>query len=174
MTIDNITIRKSRISDIPLMQDIYAYARRFMAETGNPNQWTDGYPSEDFLMDDIKNGNSYVCLLEDRIVATFLLCGGIDPTYNNIHEGVWLNDEPYAAIHRIASNGEVKGVLHIAIKFALLHYNNIRIDTHRDNIVMQNAVRKEGFKYCGIIYCWDGGERLAYQYTKNAIEEKHY
>lgn len=28
---------------------------------------------------------------------------------------------------------------------------------------MKNAIEKEGFKYCGIIFIRDGSERLAYQ-----------
>lgn len=31
---------------------------------------------------------------------------------------------------------------------------------------MQNAIAKEGFIYCGLIHCWNGDERLAYQFTK--------
>lgn len=52
------------------------------------------------------------------------------------------------------------------MQFALLDYNNIRIDTHRDNHVMRNAIAKEGFAYCGIIHCWNGDERVAYQFRK--------
>lgn len=168
---ENLIIRKSTLADIPPMREIFAHARQFMAETGNPNQWTNDYPSEEFLRADIESGDSYVCLSDGKIVATFLLRGGIDPTYNTIYDGSWLNDEPYATIHRIASNGEVKGIMHIAMQFALQQYDNIRIDTHRDNIVMQNAVGKEGFQYCGIIHCWSGDERLAYQYTKESYKQ---
>lgn len=164
---NNLSIRKSQLSDIPRMREIFAHARQFMVETGNPNQWVNDYPSEQFLQDDIASGDSYVCLKDDRIVATFLLRGGDDPTYHKIYDGAWLNDEPYATIHRIASCGEVKGILHVAMQYALQQYDNIRIDTHRDNTVMQNAVKKEGFKYCGIINCWNGDERLAYQYESN-------
>lgn len=32
-----MTIRKSTEQDMPRMQEIFAVARRFMAETGNPN-----------------------------------------------------------------------------------------------------------------------------------------
>ena len=32
-------IRKSTEQDIERMMEIYAYARKFMAENGNPNQW---------------------------------------------------------------------------------------------------------------------------------------
>ena len=78
----------------------------------------------------------------------------------------WLNDAPYATIHRIASNGEVKGIFRLALQFALNRYDNIRIDTHHDNIVMRNAIMQNGFSYCGIIHCWNGDERMAYQYVK--------
>ena len=47
--------------------------------------------------------------------------------------------------------------------FALAQYDSIRIDTHRDNSVMRNALLREGYRYCGIIHCWNGSERLAYQ-----------
>jgi len=40
---------------------------------------------------------------------------------------------------------------------------NIRIDTHKDNRIMQHNIEKHGFTYCGIIYLANGDERLAYQ-----------
>ena len=43
------------------------------------------------------------------------------------------------------------------------HTDNLRVDTHRDNIVMQNFLHSYGFTYCGIIYLADGSPRLAYQ-----------
>lgn len=156
-------IRRSTPADIPSMQEIFAYARRFMAESGNPGQWVNGYPDSERLLEDIRNGSSYVCLTNDTIVGTFVLQEGDDPTYETIYDGRWLNDAPYLAIHRIAGNGRTKGILHAALQFAMQRCRNIRIDTHRDNRVMQNALRKEGFRYCGIIHCWSGDERLAYQ-----------
>lgn len=27
-------------------------------------------------------------------------------------------------------------------------------------------IEKEGYKYCGIIHCWSGDERVAFQFTK--------
>ncbi len=161
----DIIIRQTCVEDIPRLMEIFTIARRFMNETGNPNQWSDDYPGEELLRNDIKSSDGFVCILEGKIVGTFVLRGGNDPTYDVIYEGAWLNDLPYATIHRIASSGEVKGIMHIAMKFALQRYRTIRIDTHRDNMVMQNCIRKEGFAYCGIIHCWNGSERLAYQYT---------
>ena len=161
-----LSIRKSAPEDIPEMLEIFAAARRFMAGTGNPDQWSEDYPGEELLKSDIASGDSHVILSEGRIVATFVLRPGNDPTYNIIHDGNWPNDLPYATIHRIASRGERKGMLHAAMQYALERYSAIRIDTHRDNTVMRNAIAKEGFTYCGIIHCWNGTERLAYQFTK--------
>lgn len=162
-----LSIRKSAPDDIPEMLEIFAAARRFMAGTGNPNQWTEDYPGEELLKSDIASGDSHVILSEGRIVATFVLRPGNDPTYDTIYDGNWPDDLPYATIHRIASRGERKGMLHAAMQYALERYSAIRIDTHRDNTVMRNAIAKEGFTYCGIIHCWNGTERLAYQFTKS-------
>lgn len=149
------------------LQEIFAVARRFMAETGNPRQWTDGYPSEQLLREDILSGDSYVIEYYGETVATFLLRGGEDPTYRNIYGGAWLDNGPYATIHRIAGSGKMKGVVHTAVAFALQSFDSIRIDTHRNNLVMQRALGKEGFAYCGIIRCWNGSERLAYQLRRH-------
>lgn len=157
-------IRKTVTADIPRLREIFAVARRFMASTGNPHQWAENYPSLEQLEGDIASGDSYVCLDGGRIVATFVLRGGADPTYAVIYDGAWPNDRPYATIHRIASSGEVRGVFRAAMDYALARYSTLRIDTHRDNHVMQHIVREAGFAYCGIIHCWNGAERLAYQY----------
>lgn len=159
-----LTIRQTTLADIERLQDVFAEARRFMVATGNPNQWAPTYPSDEQLARDIESGDSYVCLHEGRIVATFLLRGGVDPAYDVIYDGQWTNDNPYATIHRIASTGEVKGIFATAMRFALERYQTLRIDTHRDNRVMQHLVERAGFRYCGIIHCWNGDERLAYQY----------
>ena len=164
---DGVSIRHTRVEDIPRLQALFSHARSFMLETGNPSQWTAAYPSEELLRKDIGSRDSYVVEDEKQtVIATFVLRGGVDPTYDVIYEGRWLNDAPYATIHRIASDGTRKGILHLAMQFAQLDYNNIRIDTHRDNQVMRNAIAKEGFVYCGIIHRWTGDERVAYQFRK--------
>ena len=164
---DGVSIRHTQMEDIPRLQALFSHARSFMLETGNPSQWTAAYPSEELLRKDIGSRDSYVVEDEKQtVIATFVLRGGVDPTYDVIYEGRWLNDAPYATIHRIASDGTRKGILHLVMQFAQLDYNNIRIDTHRDNQVMRNAIAKEGFVYCGIIHCWNGDERVAYQFRK--------
>ena len=64
-------IRKSNREDLPAMMEIYARARDFMRESGNPGQWEDNYPPQDLLEKDIEYGNSYVVCDDNKIIATF-------------------------------------------------------------------------------------------------------
>ena len=87
-----------------------------------------------------------------------------EPTYATIYEGEWTDEQrPYYVIHRIASAEGSKGVLKAILQYCFQHTDNIRIDTHRDNVIMRHLLGKLGFTYCGIIYLANGDERLAYQ-----------
>jgi RimJ/RimL family protein N-acetyltransferase len=161
-------IRKTILSDIDVLMEIFSYARQLMARTGNANQWIDGYPSRDFIADEILRGNSYVCSDDNgKIIGTFAFIIGNDPTYHVIEGGNWLNDKPYGVVHRLASNGSIKGVGEFCFNWCESQIANIRVDTHSDNIVMRHLLEKLGFTYCGIIYCHNGTPRLAYQKTIN-------
>lgn len=156
-------IRKSTPQDMPAILEIFQTARQFMRDTGNPSQWNTSYPDESIIQQDIDRGCSYICCDEDSILASFYYAKEIDPTYLHIYEGSWLNDNPYAVIHRIATNQSRKGIAPFCYDWAFEQFPNIKIDTHRDNVVMQKSLMKNGFQYCGIIYLADGDERFAYQ-----------
>ena len=101
------------------------------------------------------------------IVTHYLLIlrAGWHTFVKQIEGGHWLDDvQPYVVIHRLASTGKVRGVFTTIMEVALSKCSNIRIDTHRDNHIMQHCLLKNGFFYCGIIHLVrNGGERLAYQ-----------
>jgi len=137
-----------------------------MRESGNLKQWTDGYPSAEVFGYDIAQGVSYVVEEEGACVGTFALVPGPDVTYAKIYEGQWLNDAPYYVIHRIAGRRNTKGILKMVLDYAFARTNNVRIDTHRDNVIMRHLLQKLGFQYCGIIYLLNGDERLAFQRTQ--------
>ena len=101
-------------------------------------------------------------LAAPRPVAYFALLPSPEPTYEFI-DGAWLTDEPYGVIHRIASYPDVHGVFSAIINFAAVRYPHLRIDTHRDNRIMQHVIAAAGFTCCGIIWLPDGTERLAYE-----------
>lgn len=155
-------IRKASAEDLPKILEIYAYARAFMARTGNPNQWGTNHPQENQLREDIRNGDLLVVEAHGEIHGVFAFFLGEDPTYGYIEGGQWKSTEPYGTIHRIASDGS-GGIVTAAVKYCENIISHLRIDTHHDNRVMQHVVEKHGFQRCGIIYIADGSPRIAYE-----------
>lgn len=157
-------IRPTTYADLPEVMEMYDIAHDFMRRTGNPSQWIDGYPSEAFITSEIDAGHSFVCENQSGVlVGTLCFIIGEDPTYAHIYEGEWLNHEPYGTVHRIASSGKEKGVAEACFRWCFTQCPNIRVDTHRDNRLMQRILERLGFGYCGIIYIANGTERLAFQ-----------
>lgn len=164
-------IRNSKTEDFDRIMQIYADARVFMAEHGNPKQWgLRCWPPADLIRNDIMIGKSYVCVDEkDKILGVFYFDYGsdVEPTYRIIEAGEWKHDGPYGVVHRIASSGECKGVGTFCINWALNQCEHIRIDTHTDNSVMQKLLEKLGFEKCGIIHVrQDNDPRIAYEKVK--------
>jgi RimJ/RimL family protein N-acetyltransferase len=160
-----MNIRKAKTTDLDHLMELFEVAKQYMVASGNPNQWIQGYPSRELIGEQIAQDWCYVCEEEGQIVATFCFIPGEDPTYARIDDGNWLNNEPYYVIHRMATNGKQKGVADACLKWCFEHCNNIRVDTHHDNLVMQNILKKYGFRRCGIIYTHNGTSRIAYQRT---------
>lgn len=161
-----MNIRLAKLEDLETIQKIYRRAKAYMVETGNPNQWLDGYPTREMLEDDIACRHLYVMEEDGNLYGAFAFIIGDDDTYRIIEDGAWRSDATYGTIHRIASSGERKGLLHICMEYCLKQIDYIRIDTHHDNKVMQHLILKEGFTACGIIYAIDGNPRIAYDYIK--------
>jgi len=159
-------IRPAQKSDLPAIEKVYTAARAYMRVSGNPHQWGDSHPAHTILESDIEKGDLYVCEIDGEIRGSFALLFGEDPTYSYIEDGAWPNEKPYATIHRIASDGKVKGIFTKCFEYALTRADEIRIDTHHDNKTMQHVVLKHGFRRCGIIYLANGDPRIAYQYSK--------
>ena len=159
-------IRKTKEADLSAIGEIYEGAKRFMRECGNPNQWNGSRPSAESAREDMERGVGYVCEDDGRILAVFMFSTEPDPTYAEIYDGAWLSDAPYGVIHRIAVARHGLGIAGLCFDYCFRACGNLRIDTHRDNRVMQRALEKSGFTYCGIIYLASGDERLAYQKTE--------
>ena len=162
-----MNIRKGTSADLDIILKLYENARIFMAANGNPTQWGTTEPKREVVENDIASGLNYVCEENGRIISTFFYTVGEEPTYASIYEGKWLNDSPYGVIHRITSDGTVKGTATFCINWALEQCRNLRIDTHKNNTVMQHLLNKNGFTYCGIVYVEDGTERIAFQKCLN-------
>ena len=156
-------VRKTIKEDLPKIAEIYAQAKNFMKENGNPTQWKGDYPNEFDAEQDIEKGIGYVCVDGEDVVGVFAFIEGVDPTYVHIYDGAWLDDKPYAAVHRIATLAQGKGVAKVCFDYCFQKCQNLKIDTHEDNLPMQKALIKNGFQYCGVIYLPNGEKRIAYQ-----------
>lgn len=165
-----MTIRLTTYADLDALMAIFAYARAQMAADGNPTQWGDGYPTREQLENDIQRGVSYVIEHKGVPCATFVFIIADDPTYAYIEDGQWLDDTlPYGTIHRIASNGQQRGIFRTVLDWCSAQCSNIRIDTHHANARMIHLIEQSQFTRCGIIYTHDNSPRMAYQCLGTAI-----
>lgn len=156
------------MKDLPVILNVFARARAFMKENGNPNQWKNHRPDPDLIRQDLQEGRMFAVCNESGIHGVFSLLPGRDWTYDRIENGSWLNDEPYAAIHRVASDGQIHGFFRCLLAFCIeqaeaMDLENLRMDTHEDNRIMRHLLKSTGFVECGIIYTDDGTPRLAFQ-----------
>lgn len=121
---------------------------------------------EERIRADIAEGSSYVCVRQNRVVGAFYFRQGegIEPTYQRIENGAWKEAGPYGVIHRLAGDGSAKGIGTLCLTWAYQQCGHLRIDTHPDNHVMQNLLRKNGFVHCGTVYVVeDTYPRLAFE-----------
>lgn len=158
-----VTIRNAKLEELTRIMEIYACAKRFMEAHGNHLQWSgDDEVKRERIQEMLEQNLLFVGAEGEMLHFVFAYIQGEDPTYRVI-DGAWLNGEAYGTIHRLASAGTVKGVVSRITRWALEQNDNLRIDTHQDNLVMQNALKKAGFTCCGTIYLENGDPRIAYQ-----------
>lgn len=160
-------LRLAAVMDLPRIMEIIAQAQAYLAAQG-VDQWQDGYPDEAVMGEDIALSRGYVYERDGKVcgIATIVFDG--EPTYDKIFEGAWETAEPYACIHRIAVDATLRGS---GVSGAMMRaaddlirakgMTSVRIDTHRDNVIMQRMLAKNGYRKCGIIYLDTGAERIA-------------
>ena len=84
-------IRLAVPEDFTSIMSIYAYARSFMQETGNPNQWGNHFPPEELIHNRIRDKQLFVLEENGTLHGAFAFIIGEDPTYLQID--VW-HDPP--------------------------------------------------------------------------------
>lgn len=153
--------------DFRRCMDILNAGREFQREQGFI-QWPDGYPDEESVRGDLRDGLGYV-LKVDGVIAAYMYIGfDGDPSYPAI-KGAWKHDGPYAVVHRIAIAPEFRGQGLGSVTFRLVEafckskgFHLLRIDTDGANKRMQHVLEKNGFYYCGTVI-QGGGDRFAYE-----------
>lgn len=160
-------IRAATISDLESILSIVRSAQLSLRELGI-DQWQDGYPSKECIVDDIAKNLGYVICVNGSIAgyAAIVLSG--ETAYRQI-DGLWRAGESYVVVHRLCVDSlarrrglAIELMRHAATIARNANYEAFRIDTHRGNIRMLSMMRKLGFSHVGKIV-YDSGEREAYE-----------
>ena len=164
----NLRFRKGGADDLERIMELVADAQKWFRGQGI-DQWQDGYPTQDIILSDISYNNNYIVELNGVVSATFVASFDGEPTYSEIKGKGWLNENPYAVVHRIAvadacrRKGIAREILHYTEELcAERGVRDIRIDTHRDNLAMRSLLKKMGYTHCGRITLTSGAFREAY------------
>ena len=146
------------------IEDARAYHRSLGFE-----QWHPDYPTQQTILDDIAQGIGYAFADDTGVIGYCCIVIGDEPAYREI-DGAWKTDRPYAVVHRMAFSRRARGGGRSKEAFSLIrtfcrsnHVGAIRLDTQKENRVMQHILDREGFAYCGLIQ-FDGGPKLAYEW----------
>ena len=163
--------RLATIDDLPRLLAMVDQAKASFRARGI-DQWQKGDPDAPGLTAAISRGAVHVLDEDGQAVGMITVVSGPELSYADI-DGAWLNDEPYAAFHRVCVEESRKGQGLAARLFSESEtyvkqdgFHNVRIDTHPDNISMQHALSKSGYRLCGRLVLAEGTEkgdpRLAY------------
>ena len=158
-------IRQGTLKDLPVILEIYARARKFMAEHGNPDQWGTKWPPEEIVREDLETGVGYVAVEDGKILGVCHYRFGENAEENyRVIDGAWIREGAYGVVHRLAAMSSKTGAGEALVRWAVERSGgHLRIDTHRNNVPMQNLLKKLGFTYCGVIRVGDGTERHAFE-----------
>lgn len=152
-------IRLIEEKDINSVMEMINDAKVKMRDMGI-NQWQDGDPNENLIREYLKNKNGYTN--EDVTVFGALILK--DSDYNEYLSG------DFATVHTFVVNKEKRRTGLATDFFNLLlllakknGVKTIGVDTHKDNIIMLNFLKKQGFLELGDIIIGENKPRIAFK-----------
>ena len=175
MFVSTIFMRVAMPADIPAMMKVIASARQFLGAQGI-DQWQGTYPDQAAIEQDIATGIGRVLIVDGRVAGVAALVVGPDPHYLRIDGAGWLADVPYLAVHRFALDG-IRGKQLSRVFFSNIMseayrrgFDDLRVDTHAKNVIMQHAITGMGFDFRGIVYMDEPvPERNAYEVRLTSV-----
>ena len=149
--------RRATEGDLDGIMGVIREAQAFM-RTLEIDQWQDGYPQREILLEDIELGQLYVFAEGEAVCAVAALSLLPEPVYDGI-DGAWINGGAYLTIHRMALDDAHRGgglaarMLERAVEIAAGNDRaSVRVDTHPGNKAMRRFLEKNGFVHCGTVY----------------------
>ena len=164
---NELSLQKAALTETAVIWDILQQAIAQRRRDGS-EQWQNGYPNEQTVADDVRDGYGYVLVQDGVIIGYAAIIFGIEPAYNDIN-GNWITQGDYVAVHRVAIADAVKGKGMATRLFLLIEdlcrqqdVYSIKVDTNFDNIPMLKVLEKLHYVYCGEIF-FGGAPREAYE-----------
>ena len=148
-----VECRPAREDDLDAMETILAQAKAALIPIG---QWNEFYPAREDFVADMVRGECHVLTCGGEVGGFFTLTAQPEPSYDDITDGKWSSDGPYAVVHRCAVAEQWRGsglAGEMAAAWEKLARGMglgwLRVDTHRKNKPMLGVLRKSGFQYRG-------------------------
>lgn len=159
-------LRQASGADIPEIMLILAQGREAQRRQGFM-QWADGYPALESVEADIRLGHGYVFEVEG-LVAAYVAIACEDSEYERLG-AIWRHEAPYGTLHRMAIADGFRGRGLAATVFGLaedrlreLGARSVRVDTGKDNAVMQRVLARRQYVCLGLhTFVW--GPRVAFE-----------
>ncbi|MEY8441504.1 GNAT family N-acetyltransferase [Lactobacillaceae bacterium 24-114] len=154
-------LRKATMDDLDTVVDILRDGQNQLAERGI-DQWQGDYPNVEHIKEDIQHGWAYLVESDDsQTVGALAIVDAPDHSYDEL-DGKWLLDtDKYKVIHRVAIHSKHAGKGYASRLFeSVIDYikdnrpevESLRIDTHKDNKIMQHLITKNGFTKVGELH----------------------
>lgn len=159
MTKMGFQIRKANDTDYICVKNFYYILTDDMAEAEYKPGWQkDIYPTQDFLVKSIANGELYVGEEDGQLAACMIVNHIYNEGYKNIMWPVQAEDFEVFVIHALgvgtafAGKGLAKRMARSVIELGkVTHMKAIRLDVLEGNIPAKKAYERLGFKYIDTI-----------------------
>ena len=152
--------------DLPICCAMIAAGREFQRKQGFV-QWTESYPGESVVKEDIDKGSAF--LIEAGRAAIGYVCVSFErePAYDKL-EGSWAAEKPYAVVNRLVFNeaGRGRGLTEAVMAQIEETCRRRGVDYIRTNTFALNGRMRRALEKCG--FCrrgrlnFRGGEKIAY------------
>lgn len=149
------------------IMEIIQMGKNHLKEQGI-DQWQKGSPNQDMVEHDIAQGDGYILVENQEIVAYAFIGFQGEPCYQEIR-GAWDCEGPYLVVHRFAVADRFRGkgltdqIFELIVAYGQsAKVESFRIDTHHENAKMQHILIKQGFRFCGSVTLSEG-LRMAFE-----------
>ena len=106
---EKMEIRLAFPNEVDAIMQVMEDAKKCLADAGS-DQWQNGYPNADIIIEDIISGQAYVALEEGELLAYAAVTKSPETAYEAIYEGKWqAGESEYLVFHRIAVAADVQG-----------------------------------------------------------------